>query len=66
MVRFTAKPPLGHLVTRSTLPIFRAEAANQWRGCGCSRVIAHPASGWFLLTIVYADSAPIAVPRTIH
>jgi transposase-like protein len=36
-----------HLVSRSTLRIFRAEAASEWRECSRGRVIAHPASGSF-------------------
>jgi len=31
-----------HLVSRSTLRLFRAEAANQWRYAVAGRVIAHP------------------------
>jgi hypothetical protein len=39
-----------HLVSRSTLQIFRAEAAYQWRDAVASARIAHPACGSFLLT----------------
>jgi putative transposase len=37
---------LRHLESRSTLRIFRAEAANQWRDA-VARVIVHPASDSF-------------------
>jgi hypothetical protein len=36
-----------HLISRSTLPIFRTEVANQWRDAVAGRVSVRPALGSF-------------------